>query len=160
MGLLGYSAIPLSELAKLKTSSQVVDKMKARHKTKKVNATKKFYKKAGKKVSVTAVSAATLGTVAVVGTLTYLEISQYCEEQKELIDEENILFSTDMAFDAESCMSSAKEDSIKITDEAIKAIKQTSIEATRTIIDNADEFLEPSRKELIKFFEYIDNAID
>ena len=160
MGLFGYSAIPLSELTKLKASSQIMEKMKSRHKTKKVNATKKFYKKAGKKVSATAISAATLGTIAVVGTLTYLEVSQYCEEQKDLIADENILFSTHKVFDSQACLSRAKQDSLKITDEAIKAIKHTSIEASNIIIDGADSLLEPSRKEIVKFFEYIDEVID
>jgi len=157
LGLFGYSAIALEELQKLTASRQVVDKMKARHKTKKVNATKKFYKRAGKKVSATALSAATLGTVAVVGTLTYLEISQYCEEQKELIDDENILFSTNQSFDTEVCLSSAKEDSIAITSEALAGIKAAVVDASDHIIDSANDLLEPSRKELIKLFEYIDD---
>tara|TARA_B110000467_G_C18157636_1_gene387745 strand:- start:24 stop:602 length:579 start_codon:yes stop_codon:yes gene_type:complete len=160
LGLFGYSAIPLESLQKLNASKQIVDKMKTRHKTKKVNASKKFYKKAGKKVSVTAVSAATLGTIAVVGTLTYLEVSQYCEEQKELVDEENILFSTDKSFDNQACLSRAKEDSIAITDEAIEAIKAASLDVADKFIDSANELLEPSRQELIKIFEYIDSSID
>jgi len=158
LGLFGYSAVALEELQKLTASKQIVDKMQTRHKTKKLNATKKFYKRAGKKVSATAVSAATLGTVAVVGTLTYLEISQYCEEQKELIEDENLLFSTNQSFDTELCLSRAKEDSIAITSEALAGIKAAVVDASDQIIDSANDLLEPSRKELIKLFEYIDGS--
>lgn len=158
LGLFGYSAVTLSELQRLTASKQVVEKMKTRHKAKKVNATKKFYKRAGKKVSATALSAATLGTVAVVGTLTYLEISQYCEEQKELIDDENILFSTHELFDTTACLSRAKEDSMAITSAALAEVKGSVVNASDQIIDNANQLLEPSRKELIKFFEYIDGS--
>jgi len=160
LGLFGYSAVALGDLQKLTTSKQIVDRMKTRHQAKKVNATKKFYKRAGKKVSATAVSAATLGTVAVVGTLTYLEVSQYCEEQKELIDDENILFSTNESFDNEACLKRAKDDSVAITTEAIEAIKVGVVNTATPIIDGANDLLEPSRKELIKFFEYIDDTIN
>jgi len=160
LGLFGYSAVALEDFRKLTASKQVVDKMKTRHKTKKVNATKKFYKRAGKKVSAAAVSAATLGTVAVIGTLTYLEVSQYCEEQKELIDDENILFSTNELFDNEACLGRAKEDSVAITNEAIEAIKIAAVNASDQIVDEANDFLEPTRKELIKLFEYIDESFN
>jgi len=163
LGLFGYSAVALEDFRKLTASKQVVDKMKTRHKTKKVNATKKFYKRAGKKVSAAAVSAATLGTVAVIGTLTYLEVSQYCEEQKvqkELIDDENILFSTNELFDNEACLGIAKEDSVAITNEAIEAIKIAAVNASDQIVDEANDFLEPTRKELIKLFEYIDESFN
>jgi len=160
LGLFGYSAVALEDFRKLTASKQVVDKMKTRHKTKKVNATKKFYKRAGKKVSAAAVSAATLGTVAVIGTLTYLEVSQYCEEQKELIDDENILFSTNELFDNEACLGIAKEDSVAITNEAIEAIKIAAVNASDQIVDGANDFLEPTRKELIKLFEYIDESFN
>lgn len=160
LGVFGYSAIPIERLQKLNTSKQVVDKMKSRHKTKKINASKKFYKKAGAKVSATAISAATLGTIAVVGTLTYLEVSQYCEEQKELVEEGNILFSSQQVFDNQACLSQAKEDSLAITDEALEVIKTSSIHITDQIIEGANDVLESSREELIKVFEYIDDMID
>lgn len=61
-----------------------MQKMQSRHKSKSANVSKRFVKRSGKKLAITAVSAATIGIVAVIGTLTYLEISQYCDEKRVL----------------------------------------------------------------------------
>ena len=151
--MLGYAVIPLEQLHKLKASTQVVERLKANHKTKKHKITKRFAKRAGKKVGATAVSAATIGTVAVVGTLTYIELNEYCEEKHELIKEENILYSQNTAFNFTQCMEGAKADSSQIAKEAWSMVKKSGSE----VFDEIDYFFEPSRGELIDMFEKIDN---
>jgi len=49
--------------------------MQDRNKVKSANVSKRFIKRSGKKVAIITVSAATVGSLAVIGTLTYLEIS-------------------------------------------------------------------------------------
>lgn len=151
-GMLGYAAIPLEQLHKLKASTQVVEKLKANHKTKKNKITKKFAKRTGKKVGATAVSAATIGTVAVVGTLTYIELNEYCEEKKELLKEEDILYGQSTEFDFSQCMEEAKAESTQIAEEAWSMVKQSGTE----VFDEIDNFFEPSRRELTDIFEKID----
>lgn len=151
-GMLGYAAIPLEQLHKLKASTQVVDKLKANHKAKKKKVTKRFAKRTGKKVGATAVSAATIGTVAVVGTLTYIELNEYCEEKRELLKEENILFNKNQSFDFTQCMEEAKADSTQIAEEAWLMVKKSGAEA----FDEIDNFFEPSRRELVDIFDKID----
>lgn len=151
-GMMGYAAIPLEQLHKLKATTQVVDKMKANHKTKKNRITKRFAKRTGKKVGATAVSAATIGTVAVVGTLTYIELNEYCEEKRELTKEENILFGKNDAFDFNQCLEEAKVESTEIAEEAWMMVKDSGTE----VLDDIDNFFEPSRRELVDIFEKID----
>lgn len=151
-GMLGYAAIPLDQLHKLKASTQIVDKLKANHKTKKNRVTKKFAKRTGKKVGATAVSAATIGTVAVVGTLTYIELNEYCEEKGELLKEENILFNKSDVFNFSQCMEEAKQDSTQIAEEAWSMVKKSGSE----VLDEIDNFFEPSRRELTEIFDKID----
>lgn len=152
LGFLGYATLPLEQFQKLKASQQVVNKLKANHKAKKVKVTKRFFKRTGKKVGATAISAATIGTVAVVGTLTYIEINEYCEDKNTLIEEENILFNKSDVFDFDACVEEVKSDSSKITQEAWLMVKQSSDD----MVESLDDVLAPTRKELIKLFETID----
>ncbi|MBU2872171.1 hypothetical protein [Colwellia sp. E2M01] len=152
LGVLGYAAVPLAELSSLKASQQAVNKLKANHQSKKTKATKKFAKRTGKKVGAIALSAVTIGTVAVVGTLTYIELNEYCEQKRELINEENILYNTNLSFDFNICMEEAKADSTLIADEAWKTVKESSAE----VVGEINNFLQPSREELRKLFEKID----
>ncbi|TYK64349.1 hypothetical protein [Colwellia echini] len=152
LGVFGYAALPIAELSKLKASQQVVDKLKTNHKAKKTKTTTKFAKRTGKKVGAIAISAATIGTVAVIGTLTYIELNEYCEEKRELINEENILYNTNLTFDFNICMEQAKSESSLIADEAWSTVKASSTE----VIDNINGFLKPSREELSRLFEKID----
>jgi len=156
LGLFGYSALPLESLAKLNHSKEIVKKMKTRHKSKSANVSKRFIKRSGKKVAITAVSAATIGTVAVIGTLTYLEISQYCDDKKILNEDENILFDTDKQFDMEECLEQGKKDSASFANEAWKNIKQSSDEVFDDIEKSTDELLDPSRRATVELFESID----
>lgn len=152
LSALGYAAIPLEQLYKLKASTQIIEKLKVNHKTRKSKVTKRFAKRTGKKVGATAVSAATIGTVAVVGTLTYIELNEYCEQKHELLKEENILFNKNDSFNFSLCMEEAKADSSQIAEEAWRMVKNSGTE----VIDEIDNFFEPSRRELVEIFEKID----
>jgi len=103
--------------------------MKKRHSQKKLNVSRKFAKKSTKRVATTALAAATVGTVAVAVAMASLEVDDYCEEKKELQDDANILYVTDVEFDIEQCIEEGKEDS--------KAILQELKESSVTAVSNA-----------------------
>ncbi|MBL4900527.1 MAG: hypothetical protein JKX76_13000 [Colwellia sp.] len=130
--------------------------MQHRNKAKSANVSKRFIKRSGKKVAVTAISAATIGTVAVIGTLTYLEISQYCEDKQQLNEEANILFDTDKQFDINACLEQGKQDSAHFANEAWQSIKETSSDIINSIEQTSDELLDPSRKATTELFKSID----
>lgn len=154
--LFGYAALPIEHLSKLTHSKQIVQKMQSRHKTKSANVSKRFVKRSGKKVAITAVSAATIGTVAVIGTLTYLEISQYCDEKRILNDDANILFDTNEDFDMQACLEQGKLDSANFANEAWQGIKASSGELFDSLEKSSDELLDPSRKATAELFESMD----
>ncbi|MCW8863516.1 MAG: hypothetical protein OQK09_00415 [Colwellia sp.] len=154
--LFGYAALPIEHLNKLTHSKQIMQKMQKRHKVKNANVSKRFVKRSGKKVAITAVSAATIGTVAVIGTLTYLEISQYCDEKRVLNEEANILFDTQQAFDMQACLEQGKQDSANFANEAWQSVKDSGSEVLEEIEKSSDELLDPSRKATVELFESID----
>lgn len=156
LALFGYAALPIDSLAKLTHSQKIVQKMQSRHKTKSANVSKRFVKRSGKKVAITAVSAATIGTVAVIGTLTYLEVSQYCDEKRVLNDDANILFDTQNAFDMQACLEQGKLDSADFANEAWQNIKLSSSELVESIEKSSDALLDPSRKATAELFESMD----
>ncbi|MEE1673608.1 hypothetical protein SNR37_003034 [Agarivorans aestuarii] len=152
LSFVGYAAIPINELHKLTASNIAIEKLKNNHVNKKTRVTKRFAKRTAKKVGATAVSAATIGTVAVIGTMTYIEINEFCEDQRQLSEEENILFNKNLTFDFSACVKSAKEDSTEIAQEAWTMVKQSG----KSAVESVDEALDPSRRELTKAFEAID----
>jgi hypothetical protein len=154
--LFGYAALPIDNLQQLTHSKKVVQKMQNRHKTKSANVSKRFIKRSGKKVAVTAVSAATIGTVAVIGTLTYLEISQYCDEKRMLNEDANVLFDTHTEFDMNACLEQGKDDSAHFANEAWESVKESSNDIFDDIEQSTDELLDPSRKATAELFESID----
>ncbi len=154
--LFGYAVLPIESLKSLTHSKKIVQKMQHRNRAKSANVSKNFIKRSGKKVAITAVSAATIGTVAVIGTLTYLEISQYCEDKQVLNEEANILFDTDKQFDMNACLEQGKKDSAYFGNEAWQSIKKTSSDVLESIEQTSDELLDPSRKATTELFESID----
>ena len=152
----GYAALPVEKLAGLNHSQKVVQKMQTRHKEKSANVSKRFIKRSGKKVAITAASAATIGTVAVIGTLTYLEISQYCDEKRILNEDANILFGTHEAFDMQACLEQGKQDSANFANEAWQSVKDSSSQIFDEIEKSSDELLDPSRKATAELFESMD----
>jgi hypothetical protein len=107
--------------------------MKDRHKVKKDNVSKRFVKKSGKRIASTAVAASTIGTVAVVLTVASLEVSDYCDENRELLEDENILYGTEKEFDYHSCLEEGKDNVITI----MESVKNDSSVAVRSAWENA-----------------------
>jgi hypothetical protein len=155
-----YAVLPIESLKSLTHSKKIVQKMQHRNKAKSANVSKRFIKRSGKKVAVTAVSAATIGTVAVIGTLTYLEISQYCEDKQALNEEANILFDIDKEFDMSACLEQGKQDSAHFAHEAWQSIKESSSEVLDSIEQTSEELLDPSREAMVELFESIDQWFD
>lgn len=132
LGAFGLTATTIDALQNLKSSHFVAQQMKMRHKQRKLKATKRFAARSGKRVASTALAAATIGTVAVITTMTYLEVSDYCEEKQDLQEDANILYGTKVEFDFDQCVEEGKEDSKRIMSEA----KQYSIETASTAFDS------------------------
>lgn len=126
LGAFGLVSTSLDNLHNLRESKQIVSKMKDRHKTRKANVSRKFVRKSGRKAASTAIAASTIGTVAVVLTVASLEVVDYCDEKKELLDEENILYGTGNTFDYDACLTEGKEESRKII-ESVKNDLSTTV---------------------------------
>lgn len=160
LSLFGYAAIPIDNLSQLTHSKKIVQKMQNRHKTKSASVSKRFIKRSGKKVAITAVSAATIGTVAVIGTLTYLEVSQFCDEKSVLNEDANVLFDTQDVFDMQACLEQGKQDSAQFANEAWQNVKESSSDVLGDVMESieksSDELLDPSRKATAELFESID----
>jgi hypothetical protein len=114
LGAFGLAATSVETVNDLRASQAIVEKMRKRHETKKLNVSKKFVKRSGKKIASTSVAAATIGTAAVAVTVAGLEVHDYCEEKEELLTDENILFGTDAEFDYQMCLEEAQKDSESI----------------------------------------------
>jgi hypothetical protein len=89
-----------------------------------------------------ALAAPTIGIPAVVAIVASLEASTYCEIQKELIDDENILYGTEKVSGYERCYKSAEEVFRKIYGEAMASMsyvgKDTFI-IFRYLIESTDD---------------------
>lgn len=114
LGLFGLVSTSLVNLDNLRESKQIVNRIKQRHRVRKANVSRRFVKKSSRKAASTALAASTIGTVAVVLTVTSLEVMDYCDEKRELLEEENILFGTHRKFDYDSCLQEGREESKKI----------------------------------------------
>ena len=118
LGAFNLAVIPVATLAQLQASQRIVDAMKARHFRKKALVSKRFIKRAGKRVASTALAAATVGTIAVAAAMTTAEASDYCNQKAELQEQGNILFGTDNEFDLEQCIQKSTDDAKAILAEA------------------------------------------
>lgn len=125
LGTFGFAVTSLDTLNNLRQSQYIVEKMKSRHESKKVRATKRFINKSGKKVAATALAASTIGTAAAVITVASFEVDDYCQEKRELQDDENILLGTDSPFDFNRCVEEAHNDSKKIVQDTMKDFSET-----------------------------------
>jgi len=114
LGVFGLVSTSMSTFNNLQESKRVMNLVKKRHNQKKLNMSKKFVKRSSKKVVSSAVSAATIGTAAVVVTVAGLEVVDYCEDKKELNEDENILFTMNNEFDYSACVNDAQNDSTEI----------------------------------------------
>ncbi len=136
LGAFGLTTTSISALQNLKNSQLITERMKKRHKQKKIKTTKRFAARSGKRVASTALAAATIGTVAVVATMTYLEVSNYCEDKQDLQQDANILYGTEVEFDLNQCVKEGEEDSKRILSE----VKEQSIETASSAFDNTVQY--------------------
>jgi len=136
LGAFGLAVSSVESLAQLQSSQKVVEKMKTRHKAKKLDVTKNFAKRSAKKIASTALAAATIGTVAVVVTVASIEVADYCEEKKSLQEDYNILYETTAEFDFDQCIKEGKEESKIVLDE----IKNSTISSANAAIDSTVEY--------------------
>jgi len=122
----GLVSTSIESMQQLQQSKKVVEKMKSRHKVKKKNFSKKFSKRAGAKLSSTATSAIPIiGVIGAIVAVASLEASYYCEDKKELQEDENLLFGTDKSFNNEVCLAEAQQDSKAMIAEAKEAVSQS-----------------------------------
>ncbi len=136
LGVFGLVSSSIDSFNNLQESKQIVDKMKNRHKTKKLNASKKFVKRSSKKIASSIVAAATIGTAAVAVTVAGLEVYDYCEDRNELYEDESILFNTKTEFDFKQCLIDAKKDS----NEIMLAVKKSVPEIVGSAWENTKDF--------------------
>jgi len=122
----GLVSTSIESMQQLQQSKKVVEKMKSRHKAKKKNFTKKFSKRAGAKLSSTATSAIpVIGVVGAIVAVASLEASYYCEDKKELHDDENLLYGSNESFDKDQCLAEAEQDSKAMIAETKEAVSQS-----------------------------------
>ncbi|MDC9725938.1 MAG: hypothetical protein PSN44_08505 [Gammaproteobacteria bacterium] len=122
----GLVTTSIDSLNDLHQSKKIVEQMKTRHHTKKKNFSKKFTKRAGAKLSSTATSAIpVIGVVGAVVAVAGLEASYYCEDKRELQEDENLLFGTSESFDNDQCLEEAQHDSKQLITEAKEAASQS-----------------------------------
>ncbi len=136
LSIFGLEATSVVTLNNLKESKKIVNKIRARNKAKKIEISKKFVKRTSKKVASSAVSAATIGTAAVVITVAGLEVYDYCDEKREIQEESNILFNEKKEFNYNECLTEASKDSTKIiasVKKAIPGIASKTWESTKNI---------------------------
>lgn len=108
--------------------------MKSRHKAKKKNFSKKFSKRAGAKLSSTAASAIPIiGVVGAIVAVAGLEASYYCEDKKELHDDENLLYGSNKIFDNDQCLAEAEQDSKEMIIEAKEAVSESFNDAWNSL---------------------------
>lgn len=126
LGAFGLVSTSLDTFNNLHETKQIMDVVKKRHKTKKLNASKRFVKRTTQKVAASAASAIipgiAVGTVMV--TVIALEAVDYCNHKEELHNDGNILFGTDNSFDYDTCMNEAKNDASEIMTSAKKAVPE------------------------------------
>ena len=153
LGVFGLASTTVDALNNLKESKQILDVVKKRHNIKALNISKRFTKRSSKKAAASAVSAATLGTAAVVITVVGLEVMDYCNEKQELHEEGNILFKTNNKFNYTECLSEAKNDSKAIIisiKNAVPAAILSSWENTKSI---SRETWEKTKETSIKIWQ-------
>jgi hypothetical protein len=136
LGAFGLTMTSIDALQNLKTSQLVAERMKKRHEEKKIKTTKKYATRASKRVASTALAAATIGTVAVVATMTYFEITDYCEEKQDLQEDANILYQTEVTFDFDQCIQEGKKDSVTIMSE----VKESSITMVSSALNDISQY--------------------
>ena len=125
LGAFGLAATSIETLQNLKTSQQIVQRMKTRQAQKKLKVTKRFAKRPAKRIASAAAAAATVGTIGVAVAVTALEANDYCEEKRELQEDSDILNGTDTEFDYAACYEEGKKDLSAV----LMQVKDSTVEA-------------------------------
>ncbi|PHS23654.1 MAG: hypothetical protein COA83_09525 [Methylophaga sp.] len=136
LGAFNLAVTSVDKLNDLQSSQKVVEQMKARHKTKQVNVTKKFAKRSTRRVASASLAAATIGTVAVAVTLVSFEVYDYCEDKKALQDDYNILYGTTDEFNFQQCLEEGKDDSKQI----LINVKKSASESVAAALDSTTKY--------------------
>lgn len=160
LGLAGFTVVTVDKLHKLTAASQVLDKVKVHHSKRKLRTSKRFVKKASRKVASTAVAAATIGTVAVAATMIGLEVADYCEQQQEINELDNVLNGTNQAFDFNQCVDEASENTQLIFEEVKQAAIAAGSNAFESIKSVASDYLASARSYAVDVFEFYDRVTE
>jgi hypothetical protein len=118
LGLFGLTAASVTAIAELRQAKHVVEQLKKKHDVKKNAISSRYIKKAGKRAATSAITALTIGTAGVVTAVVSFEAINYCEERKELQEDENILNGSNQTFSIDQCFEEAKSDFKRIAQEA------------------------------------------
>ena len=115
LGAFGLGVESVETLAKLKNSQKTVQQIKQAHSEKKKKVKNKYIKRGKNRLASASGSIVpVVGSIIVAGAVVKFSIDEYCEEQKELLDEENILNQTQIIFSDEQCWAGAKNDFYKL----------------------------------------------
>jgi len=140
LGVFGMAATSIATINSLQASEQIVKNMRERHKHKKLNLTKQLVKRSSQRVGATASAAAIpipyVTVVAVVIVATGLEVSHYCDQQSDLQGDFNVLYGSDIAFDAEQCFEASKNDAKAIWEE----VKESSTGGVTSAMKGSSKF--------------------
>jgi len=148
----GYALVPVGTYASFKASEAILNKINERNVQKKNSLKSKSTMRAGKRLSTSAISAGTIGTIAVVGATTIFLIEDHCEQIAEIHETEAILNGENEMFDYNSCLKDSRELVKDWGDEA----KAYTIENWKTIIEWS-RFNRDEAKKLLgwPWFDYI-----
>ncbi len=106
MAGLGYTS--LETLQTLQVGNTALREMQRRNDKRRQDAGKRFTRKAQKKLAVSALAAATIGTPAVALATIKLEVDDECERREQLHADADLLFGTSTDFDTELCLDELK----------------------------------------------------
>jgi hypothetical protein len=152
LGAFSLTATSIAAMNSLQVSQGIVQKMKDRNKDKKLDLAKQFVKRSSKRVGATASAAATtipgVAVVAVAIVSTGLEVSHYCDQQRELQSDSNILDGTNIDFDTKQCLEAAKEDAKAIWEEVKKLSTDGLTSAVKEPSKFSEEIMDRVRKAL------------
>ena len=121
------AAVPIVELENLQSDQRVLESFRVNHENKKSRINERFKRKASEVLRMGA-TGVTLGPGSIIGMLNFFEINEYCEEERELLLEENTLFDKYDSFNFVSCVQSAKRDLYKIQEKVWLRMHETGIE--------------------------------
>lgn len=139
LGMFGFAVNSIEMVDDLARSNKIVETMQKRNELKRKNASNKFIKKSSKRISSSVLAASTIGTVAVVLVVSSLEVIDYCDEKRELLAEQDLLFDTNSEFDYQICLKEAGADSGRVAEEIKNSASSSVQEAWGDAKDYSDK---------------------